>query len=449
MSVRLLTGIFISLVLAGCSESTPESLNELFLSDRAYSCSVTASDLDSARRDFFAHCDRPPVDCDPVNGHWMCSSQVIGNAAPGVRPAAHSPGVCTVTASTLSNARAAFAENCSVSRRDCDPIGDEWMCSSAIIGSNAPGTTGNPSTSETSPIVAGLSVAAQWNELALAAVRSGGARPTVTTWQLFMVSTAMYDALAVYSENSTPYALSSDLRRPVEEFTANNREEAVSQAAYHMLVEMFPSYENENGFFKHYLQSLGYRPTHGHGHSPSNRGYLAARAVMDARSNDGSNAANDFAAITSLIYPVSYSPVNSPDPIAETGLFGDDFDPNRWQPLRVPNGTVLDADELAVIDNLNINSFGDQTFLTPHWGAVTPFSLSHGAQFRPDGPPQYGSDEPYVDALGNISSNQEAYISQITAVLDHSAELTDREKIIAEFWADGPSSFLCTEWSTT
>ena len=303
--------------------------------------------------------------------------------------------------------------------------------------SSEPSTTQLASTGP-SPMVDGLSIAAQWNELALAAVRSGKAKPTVTTWQLFMVSTAMYDALAVYSYDSIPYALNVDARRPAIEFTEENRTEAVSQAAYHLLVNIFPSFEENHGFFQIYLRSLGYDPTPQDGTSPSSMGYKAALAVIEARALDGSNSGNEFNDITSLIYPTSYNPVNHPDPISETGLFGDDFDPNRWQPLRVPNGTALNEDQLAVIDNLNINSYGDQTFLTPHWGAVTPFSLSDGAEYRPDGPPLYGSDAPYVDELGLASSHDEAYRRQITAVLEQSASLTDREKVIAEFWADGP-----------
>ena len=435
---RMWLSVFFTLILIGCGNSSQETSSNLLLTDRNYSCSVTADTLHSARQDYTAQCGRPPVDCDPIANHWMCSSEVIGTAAPGIRLAANSPEACLVTASTLPAAQQAYAASCLVNRVDCDPIGNYWMCSSMVIGANAPSSNPEAPTSEPSPIVPGLSVAAQWNELALAAVRSGKARPTVTTWQLFMVSTAMYDALAVYSPDSTPYALESGARRPASEFTEDNRTEAVSNAAYHMLVNVFPAYEQQHGFFKQYLHSLGYAPTRAEGMSPASMGYKAAIAVIDARMHDGANSANDFADISTLIYPNPYSPVNSPDPISETGLFGDDFDPNRWQPLRVPNGTVLDDEQLAVIDNLNINSFGDQTFLTPHWGGVTPFALSYGAVYRPEGPPLYGSDEPYVDALGVTSTNEEAYIRQITEVLDHSATLNDRQKVIAEFWADGP-----------
>jgi hypothetical protein len=289
-----------------------------------------------------------------------------------------------------------------------------------------------------SPIIPGLSIAAQWNELALAGVRDTGARPTVTTWQLFIASAAMYDALSMYSEDSTPYALPASERQPVTEHTTDNREAAVSQAAYQALIRLYPEFESSNGYFRTYLNQLGYEALSSDDGTAAGTGFSAADAVFTKRSNDGSNFQNDFAPVNSERFPEPYVPVNSPDPISEIGIFGDDFDPNRWQPLRVPNGTLLNEDELAVVDDLNLDSFGDQQFLTPHWGAVTPFALADSAQFRPTAPPLVGSFEPYEDANGIVSTNDAAYRSQVAEVLQESETLTDRKKVIAEFWADGP-----------
>lgn len=298
--------------------------------------------------------------------------------------------------------------------------------------------TSPPEIADDSPIIPGLSVVAQWNELALAGVRDTGARPTVTTWQLFMISAAMYDALTMYTEHSTPYALSDTLRQPLADHTRSNRESAVSQAAYQALSRLYPEFERSNGFFEAYLNQLGYEVQLVADDTPAGIGLSAADAVFAKRDADGSNYQNDFAPITSARFPEPYVPVNSPDPISEIGIFGDDFNPNRWQPLRVPNGTVLDEDELAVVDDLNLDSFGDQQFLTPHWGAVTPFALEDSAQFRPAPPPMVGSTESYTDANGQVTTNDAAYRMQVTEVLNFSADLNDRRKVIAEFWADGP-----------
>jgi hypothetical protein len=95
-------------------------------------------------------------------------------------------------------------------------------------------------------------------------------------------------------------------------------------------------------------------------------------------------------------------PVNSPDAIN---------DPNRWQPLRVANGQ---------------GGFVVQSYLGPHWGLVTPFALTSGSQFRP--------------TTGPATIADPLYWAQTQQVLGYSAGLTDTQKVIAEYWKDGPRS---------
>jgi hypothetical protein len=133
-------------------------------------------------------------------------------------------------------------------------------------------------------------------------------------------------------------------------------------------------------------------------------------------------------------------PLNSADPTASNAPGGPDYNPNHWQPLRVPTGVVTDAYGQPVADPDIPESYFDQVFLTPHWGDVEPFALTSGDQFRPSAPPQFGSDEPYVDALGQKMTNDEAFRQQVGELKDISAGLTDRQKVIAEYWADGPRS---------
>ncbi len=398
-------------------------------------CVAHGHSLAQAKAAYARSCTLPRVDCDPSGKNsWTCSSERIGKSSPVVQHSA--PQACVAYGSSLSKAKVAYGRSCSLPRVDCDPEGNgNWVCSSEQIGKSKPG---NRAADPDSPIVPGLSVAAQWNELALAGVRDTGARPTITTWQLFMLSTAMYDALTMYTEKQSPYALDKRYRKPKYQHTERNRKEAVSQAAYQILSRLYPEYERANGYYRQYLQQLGYKPLKRPGHGAAGIGYAAADALLRSRQNDGSNYQNDFAPIVSDRYPQPYTPVNSPDPISNAGIFGPDFNPNRWQPLRVPNGTVLDEDEQAVVDNLNINSFGDQEFLTPHWGGVRPFALDDSAQYRPSPPPQVGSHTTYTDAKGTVSTNDQAYRSQIEEVLSFSASLDDRMKVIAEFWADGP-----------
>lgn len=285
------------------------------------------------------------------------------------------------------------------------------------------------------------SVVVLWNEVMLAAVRSGAPRPTVTSRSLFMVHQAMYDAWSLYDPVATPSVLPATLRRPAEEHTDANKRAAVSQAAYQTLMGLYGEYETRTTAFSRLLHTLGYAPASAlDTKSPAGLGLLAARAILADRAGDGSNAANNYADVVSETYPTLYQALNSDDPLAETGLFGVKFDPNHWEPLRVPTGLLRDDLGVPMIDHAALTSYAVQSYLTPHWGAVRPFALVSGDQFRPPAPPKHGSDAPYVDALGRMMTNDAAYQMQVDEILHLSATIGDREKVIAEYWADGPRS---------
>lgn len=274
----------------------------------------------------------------------------------------------------------------------------------------------------------------------LAAIRNGPPRPTVIARSLYLVHAAMYDAWTAYDPVALPLAAAPALRRPAEEHTEANKAEAISQAAYHLLVAQFPAYEKNSQAFSNLMAALGYEiVAEAEPITPAGIGLNAARATLAARENDGSNAANNYADITSAIYPELYNPVNSADPAATNGPGREGFNPNHWQPLRVPTGKTLDRQgyPYAAADP---TSYADQTFLTPHWGAVKPFALRRGDQFRPPPPPQFGSEALYIDTFGRQMTNDEAYKAQFDQVLQFNAGLTDEQKCIAEYWADGPRS---------
>ncbi|MCB0209672.1 MAG: vanadium-dependent haloperoxidase [Anaerolineae bacterium] len=285
------------------------------------------------------------------------------------------------------------------------------------------------------------SVVVKWNELMLAAVRNGPPRPTVISRSLYMVHAAMYDAWSAYDTVAEPTVPGYVVRQPVEAHTQDNQAAAVSQAAYHMLAAQFPEYEQSTHSFSRMMQVLGYEIVDsGDTSNPAGIGYLAAQGVLESRQDDGSNVANNYADITSDVYPELYKPVNSADPGTGKVPGQAAFDPNHWQPLRVPTGYIVDSSGVPVIDPTQTNSYKDQAFLTPHWGAVKPFALTSGDQFRPPAPPQQGSNEPYTDALGHTMLSDEAYRRQFNEVLMFNSTLTDEMKCIAEYWADGPRS---------
>ncbi len=247
---------------------------------------------------------------------------------------------------------------------------------------------------------AGDTVVVRFNAAALEAIRETHPGPPIVARSLAVLHTCMYDAWAAYDKRASGvHFRKSLLSRDVRGSKKKAAEEAMSYAAHSALVDLFPQPE-QVAQFDALLRALGLDPslTDANLASPSGVGRSAAAAVLDFRHADGSNQSGGYADTS------GYRPVNDPDHIV---------DPNRWQPLRVSDGhggTVV------------------QRFIAPHWGGVAPFALTSGSQFRP--------------TRGPVTVDQPRYREQAQEVLDYTANLDDRQKTIAEYWADGPSSEL-------
>jgi hypothetical protein len=91
-------------------------------------------------------------------------------------------------------------------------------------------------------------------------------------------------------------------------------------------------------------------------------------------------------------------------------------DVNHWQPLQ-----YFDAS----------GTFVTPKFIGPQWNKVIPFALTSDDQFRSliaqSGPALFGSA---------------TFVQQAQDLITISANLTDEQKMIAEYWADGPHSEL-------
>jgi hypothetical protein len=248
------------------------------------------------------------------------------------------------------------------------------------------------------------SVVLQWNDMALQAVRDTHPGPPMCARAMAIVATCMYDAWAAYDPVAVGTRLGGSLRRPPAESTPANKNEAISFAAFRALTDLFPQ-PGEAPKFVALMRNLGYDPTDLSMDvtQPNGIGNVAAQAVLDFRHRDGSNQLGDLHPGPYTDY-TGYTPANSPDQI---------LNPDLWQPLRVSDGK---------------GGFVVQSYIAPFWGNVIPFSLSSPSQFRPmEGAPLFGSEE---------------YLRQAGDVLRLSANLTDRQKVIAEYWADGPNSEL-------
>ena len=195
----------------------------------------------------------------------------------------------------------------------------------------------------------GDNVVLQWDEVTLQAIRDTRPPPPAAARALAVVHTAIYDAWAAYDSLAVGTRLLGRLRQPSGERTQANKEKAISFAAYATLVDLFPT---QQPAFDQQMATLGYATDGSDTSSAASVGTIAAQAVLDYRHADGSNQAGNY---IDTCLPACYQPVNTPDTLV---------DPDHWQPLRPPNGTV-------------------QRFLTPHWRNVTPFALTSAAQSGP------------------------------------------------------------------
>lgn len=235
----------------------------------------------------------------------------------------------------------------------------------------------------------------RWNAQLLQAVRDTGPSPPVVSRMLAVAHTCMYDAWAAYDDRASGTMYGDRLRRPARERSDRNKRAAVSHAAFAAAVDLFPS---QRAKFAAFMRDAGFDP--GDRYSvPAWIGQTACAAVLAFRHADGSNQLGNLHAGAYSDY-TGYRPVNTPDSLS---------DPGRWQPLRVPTAS---------------GTFVVQRFVTPHWGRVRPFAIDV-RRIHVAPPARYGS---------------KAFLEQTREIISYSAGLTDVQKCIAEYWADGPKS---------
>lgn len=247
---------------------------------------------------------------------------------------------------------------------------------------------------------ASQTIVVHWNSTALRAIRETHTAPPQAARMLAMTHTCMYDAWAAYDRVATGTHWTSQLRRPPSEATTGNKEKAISYASYHCLLDLLP---RERSLFNQQMQRLGYDPANASTDltTAAGIGNTTAAEVIKGCHHDGANQLGDLAPGEYHDYS-GYKPVNGPAHLSN---------PDRWQPLLVVNRGDLMM----------------QHFLVPFWSRVAPFALTSADQFRPS--------PPYT-----FKENREAYIQQAMDLIDISANLTDRQKVIAEYWDDGPGS---------
>lgn len=340
------------------------------------------------------------------------------------------------------------------------------------------------------PVQAGdeHSVARQWNDLMLEAIRNDYARPTIHARNLYHVSVGMYDAWAAYSVNAAQVMHNE---QTYAAFPTEARNEAISFAAYRILRARYaksPGADETMPALDALMDSLGYDKDYYSttGNNPAALGNRVALTVLFNGINDGANEQNGY-------INQYYLPIN--DPLLPDFPGNPEIvDQNRWQPLAL---------EWFKDQGGNIIVEGYPEFLSPEWGIVTPFALSqddltvynrdgfdYWVYHDPGPPPYHGQGSPtdleyksgfemvsiwsaHLDpadgvmidispgSIGNaaLPSGPEEYdafydrlsggdwgegykVNPVTgkAYPTQTVPRGDYARILAEFWADGPDS---------
>ncbi len=337
----------------------------------------------------------------------------------------------------------------------------------------------------------GQSIARQWNEELLTAIRDDFPAPNVHARNLFHLSAAMYDAWAAYDATAVGVFYN-------EAATAGDvetaREKAISFAAYrllfsraeHMLdpvpadpMNPLPSELPVRTRLTSFMTALGYDPmiVTTSGTSPEAVGNRIAAAIIARGNVDNSNQSDSYDDYDDNTHPTvanytRYVPVNDPLRVSLPGIGAGLNDVNRWQPLRFDEAQTqngLEADDT-------------QKFVGAHWGYVSPFALSGPStdgvyeEIDPGAPPYLSGDGMSSDlamkqqvnkviefsgfldnadatmidispaSIGNNSLGQDDGTGHLTNPFDgqpYPAKMVrraDYARVIAEFWADGPDS---------
>tara|TARA_B100001287_G_scaffold214719_1_gene183586 strand:+ start:201 stop:4079 length:3879 start_codon:yes stop_codon:yes gene_type:complete len=220
-----------------------------------------------------------------------------------------------------------------------------------------------------------VSVAREWNEILLEAIRNDYARPTVHARNLYHHSIIAYDSWAVYFPSKDTYLIGDTLNGYISNFDGINIpleinesiEETISYASFYFINQR---YEDSPDFNTTYLLMYNYMIDHGYSVNNSNIDYenggaaelgnYIAQQMLNFGNSDGSNEFLEFE-------NTFYSSINPPLIMSEPGN-PDIIDPNRWQTLTLDS--TIDQSGNLVENTL--------PFLSPEWGNVKPFALKPG-----------------------------------------------------------------------
>ena len=346
------------------------------------------------------------------------------------------------------------------------------------------------------------SIAREWNEQVLHAIRNDYARPTVHARNLFHTSIAIYDIWAVFNNKASTFLLGKTVGNYRCNFDGfyigqsidEDQKTAMSYAVYRIMLHRFsnsPGIEEIYLSINNLMDELGYdknmQSVDYHSGNAAALGNYMANQIIAFGMQDGSNEENEYANLF-------YEPLNE-NLNTDYGGNPNLTEPNHWQALTI---------EEFIDQSGNYFPGGAPEFLSPEWGKVIPFSIKeedltiHNSTdysfwvYHDPGSPSFikegdGINDPYkwgfalvsiwgshldpnddvmIDvspsSIGNISVFPETFdeykdfynledggdpsfgwnVNPSTG-LPYEEQLVPRgdyTRVLAEFWADGPDS---------
>ncbi len=277
-------------------------------------------------------------------------------------------------------------------------------------------------------------IAREWNEELLEAIRGDLARPTVHARNLWHTSAMMYDIWTIFNDEAKPYFLGNEVNGYMFEFdgfdtsgdTEAKFEQAISYAMYTLIRHRFAQSPSAFGTIVSLFQKmseLGYSTNitnedYSNGNAAALGIYIANQMIaygLQDGSREGTGYDNAY-----------YESINPPLEVDKPGNPSIDF-PNNWQQLAL---------ELFVDQSGNpISTVPD--FLSPEWGNVDCFALTDEDKtvytkdedtynvYLDPGPP------PYIN-LGSDPADSYDYIRGFELVLKWSSQLDPSDGVMVD-----------------
>lgn len=230
-------------------------------------------------------------------------------------------------------------------------------------------------------------------------VSKSGADATLVLRYTALLSNAWFDAVAPY--HPTQLGVYSKITNRRTDGSNHDKNVSVLYATHKVLSSLAPQRQSQ---WDAMLSDLGLDPkdTSTNLNTPIGVGNYAGNAIVAARINDGMNQLGDEGGVKYNRLPyrdyTGYKPVNTYYMLKK---------PGRWQPAPGTNG---------------FGKFNVQQFVTPQMANTRAYSFKNPAKFKIPAP--WKSDP----------NNFSAYKAQVDEVLSISANLTDEQKLIAEFF---------------